>query len=182
MPLPAAPAQDRAALLRSTTAQILAAAGTLAGTAVEEERIDPIEPGDTPRIVIFCDQSGDTDSQAGTNPRFKVTANLTIQAITQRARQADVLADLDTMVAQIKYALFCNPAWIALTQTIATFRVASSFKTGGDYVTGDARLQLTLTWFESYEPDITTPFSTIRVTTTLAAGTAPILSSYTLGG
>ena len=175
MTLPTPPAQDRAALLRSTTADVLRVAGTIAGTAVEQERVDPIAPGDTPRLVVFLDQTAETDSPAGTAIRFKVTANLTIQALVQRAQLPDAVADLDTLIAQVKYALLTDTAWVELTGTVTTLRVTSSFRSGGDYITGDARIQMTLIWMEIYNPDAITPLNTIMATGTLSPKTAPII-------
>ena len=174
MALPTAPAQDHAALIRSTTTAILAAAGTIAGTSVDQERIDPIEPGDMPRLIVFMDQSGETDSQAGPAVRFKMTGNLTIQALVQRARLADAVTDLDTLVAQTKYALLTSTPWVELTSNVPTLRVTSTFKSGGDYVTGDARLQITAIWFETYNPDVTTPLNRITAGITLSPSAPPI--------
>lgn len=162
--------QDHAAKLRDTTGHLLLAARTLAGDRVEQERIDAIQPGDTPRLVVFADQSGQTNSQAGGPPRFVVTCNLTIQALVQHAKLADVLRDLDTLTAQVKLALLCDPAWVILASNIATLRVTSAYKPGGDYITGDARIQITTSWFEQYDPNLTTRLSGVDLQTAISQG------------
>ncbi len=169
--------QDQAATIRATTAAILLAAGTLAGDAVEQERIDPLQPGDAPRLVVFADQSGQTDSTAGTAVRFTVTCNLTIQALAQRSRLADVLGDLDTLVFQTKAALFCDPVFVTLASNIASVRVTSTYKDGGDWITGDARIQITMSWFETYQPNPTTVLSGLDVTTRLPGSSGPTIYS-----
>lgn len=163
------PAQDHAAALRCLTWSILTAAGTDAGDRVEQERIDPVQDGDVPRLVIFMDQSGQTDSPAGGPPRFTVTAQLTIQALVQDARLPRAVIALDRLVAQTKYVLLCNPDWVRMATNIQTIRVTNSFKGGGDLITGDARIQITMTWWETYAPD-TVALSGIDMTGTIGAG------------
>lgn len=172
--------QDQAALIRSTVAQILVAADTIAADRVEQERVDSVESGDSPRIVIIADHTAQTDSQGGTAVVFQVTLNLSIQMLVEDARLVGVLAKADTLTAQVKNALFCAPAFTTLVQNVASYRVVSAFKQGGDYIQGDVRLMITATWRETYNP-AASPLSTIHATTTIGIA-APILQQFTLGG
>lgn len=151
--------QDQAALIRSTTANILLAANTLAGDRVEQERVDGVAEGDTPRLIVMADQTAQTDSQAGTALTFQVTANLIVQALVEDTLLSNVVAKLDTLTAQIKDALFCDPAFTMLFQNVSSFRVVSLFKDGGAYITGDAHILISGTWREVYNPNPTTLLS-----------------------
>jgi hypothetical protein len=151
--------------------------GTLAGSRVQEERIDDIAYGDTPRIVIFADQNGQTESQAGTAVRFQVTINLVIQALVQHADLDATRDDLDTLVAQIKNTLFSAPSITTAMENIASFRVVSTFKGSGEGITGDARIQVTGTWRETYNPTLGPALSGLNVTTEVGAA-APVQSQF----
>ena len=144
--------RDQAALIRFTTAQILRAAGAIAGDRVEQERVEGVAEGDTPRLIIFADQTAQTDSQAGTALTFTATINLVIQALVEDANLSDALDKLDTLTAQVKDTLFAAPTFTTLLQNVSSFRVTSTFKKGGAYTTGDARILITGTWRETYNP------------------------------
>lgn len=144
--------RDRAALIRSTTADILLAGNTIAGARVEQERVDGIAEGDTPRVIVIADQSAQTASPAGTALTFTVTLNLVIQAIVEDTDLSAAVAKLDTLTVQIKTMLLTAPAFTTLFSNVDSFRVTSSFKQGGAYITGDARILITGTWYEIYNP------------------------------
>jgi hypothetical protein len=179
--------RDRAAAVRFTTASILAAADTLAGGRVEEERIDEIAYGDTPRLIVFADQNAQTESQGGSAVRFVVTVNLVIQALVQHATLDAARDNIDTIVLQIKTALLCNTTFVLTMENIVSYRIVSTFKGGGEGITGDARIQITGTWREIYQPVPGPPLSAIGVNTsqpgTAGTGnTATIVSQFIPGG
>ena len=167
--------QDQAALIRSTAAQLLAAANTIAGPRVEQERVDGVTEGDTPRLIVFADQSAQTDSQAGTALNFQVTVNIVVQALVEDAILADAVGKLDTLTAQVKAALFTAPAFTMLMQNVASYRVTASYKQGGAYIAGDARILITGTWRETYNPAEATLLSGLNTTGTI--GNAGTMSS-----
>jgi hypothetical protein len=174
--------RDQAATIRATAARVLAAAGTLAASRVEQERIDEIAYGEGPRLIIFADQNAQTESQGGTAVRFTVTINLVIQALVQHATLDAARDDLDTIVAQTKTALLCNSEFVTLMENIASIRIVSSFKSGGEGITGDARIQLTGTWREIYQPQPGPALSLIAAKTTEIGHTPTIESQFTPGG
>lgn len=162
--------QDQAALIRSTTAAILLAANTIAGTRVEQERTDPVAEGDTPHLIVQADQSAQTDSQAGTALTFVVTSNLIIQALVEDADLPAAVAKLDTLTEQVKDALFTSPQFTMLMQNVASFRVLSTFKSGSAYIVGDARIIITGTWRETYNPNVGVPFGGVNVKAKIGNG------------
>ncbi len=172
--------QDQAALIRSTVAAILIGANTIAADRVDQERVDTIESGDSPRIIIIADHTANTDSQGGTAVVFQVTLNLSIQMLVEDAALTGVLAKADTLTAQVKNALFCAPAFTMLIQNIASYRVVSAFKQGGDYIQGDVRLMVTATWREIYNPTPGLALSAIGVTTAIGNDDT-IVSQFTPG-
>jgi hypothetical protein len=177
------PTQDQTAIIRQGAVTSLTTYGVVADgvtVPVESERVDPVEDGDLPRIVIFADDNGTTASSAGTAPAFDVTATFIVQALAQRAIRDDAVADIDTMVAQIKDCLLGDPVWVALSANIASVKVTRSFKFEGRRVLGDARVMIECTWKEIYPPRVTTPLVTVTQTTNPPAGTQSIASGGTL--
>jgi len=138
--------QTTAAALRSLTATTLIAQNTLAGGRVEQERTLPLASGELPHLNVFLDESGEAQYQGG--PRFLVTGKLQIKATLQRARLPDALADLDTLVWQIKDALFCEPGWVALANQILSYAVTASFKSDENVHQGDALITMSCQWLE----------------------------------
>jgi hypothetical protein len=178
------PTQDQAAILREATVASLVGYGvTAAGVAVpvESERVDPVEDGAMPRIIVYADDSATSDSGPNTAPAFAVTCTLVLQMLAQRAQRADAVADLDAMIAQTKDALFSDPTWAALSAGISTVRVSRSLKFEGHRVLGDARMQIECTWREVYPPRVRQVLSTVTLTTTPPDGTQAIAAGSTLG-
>jgi hypothetical protein len=168
---------DHTAAIREAAVVSLLAYGvttTDGAVPVESERVDPVEDGDMPRIVVFADENATTASAAGTAPAFDVTATLVIQVLAQRAARADAVADLDAMIAQVKDCLFGDPAWVKLSQNIGSVRVSRSLRFEGRRVLGDARIQIECAWREIYPPRVAMPLSNITLTTAPPSGTQAI--------
>ena len=175
--------QDQTAIIRQAAIASLTAYGVVAAgqiVPIESERVDPVEDGDMPRLVIFADDSGTTASAAGSAPSFDVTATFIVQALAQRAERTDAVADIDALVAQIKDCLFGDPAWVALSQNITSVRVSRSFKFEGRRVLGDARVMIECTWREVYPPRVAQTLATITLTAAPAAGTQSIAAGTIL--
>ena len=171
-------AQIRDAAVVSLTTYGIAAAGAFC--PVEAERVDPVEDGNMPRVIVFADDNGTTASAAGTAPAFDVTASFIVQCLAQRAARADCVADIDALVAQVKDCLFGDPAWVAMSQNISSMRVSRSFRFEGHRVLGDARVMIECTWREIYQPRVVTRLITVTETTTPPAGTQAIEFGVTL--
>ena len=169
---------DQLAQIRDTAVAILLAANTDAADRVERERIDATQPGDTPRLIIYADDDAQSEAPAGTAPRFHVTGTLIIQMLVEAARKDDAVSRLDNLVQQVKLGLFCQPSFTTLCDQIASYKVSRSFKDSSSLIVGDARMQITLTWRETYEPDLTTELTAINLT---VAGT-PANQSAVVGG
>jgi hypothetical protein len=177
------PTQDQTAILREAAVTALLAYGVVldaVAVPVESERVDPVEDGDMPRIVIYGDDNGITASPAGTAPAFDVTCTLVVQALAQRAQRADAVTDIDALVAQIKDGLLGDPQWLQIPATIRSLRTQRTFKHEGRRVLGEARLQIECAWREIYPPRITQPLATVTLTTTPPDGTQPIESGVTI--
>lgn len=159
-------AANTAALLRNAAVASLLAYGTLAGAAVEAERIDPVPSGEMPRILVFCDQNGEVASRGGTAPAFDERATLVVQCLAERAQAADLIADIDTLIAQVKDCLFGDPAWTVLSQRIESFRARTSLAAGrgGERLVGDARIEIVCSWKGIYPPRIATVLDGIDIT------------------
>ena len=164
------PLQTQAALIRTTAFDILLAANTIAGDRIEQEEIiDPVADGDTPRLAVMMDESGTIFSRSGGPPRFTMSAKLTVQCLVQDAVKNAAVARADQIVSQVKYALLTNPAFTALCDTVDTVSVTHSFKPGSNLVTADARVQMSMTYFEYFAPDLTGTLSAIVQAATLSA-------------
>jgi hypothetical protein len=171
------------AIVREGAVTSLAAYGVTAdgGTVpVESERMDVVQNGDMPRILVFGDDSGQLVSKAGTAPAFDITGTLVIQCFAQRAVRTDVLADIDAMIAQVKDCLFCDAVWLALSSNVMQVRVTKIFKYQGERFVGDARVQIDLAWREVYPPRVTQALTKITLTSTPPAGTQAIAAGATL--
>ena len=139
--------QTNAAMLRSLTASTLAAYGTLAGSHVEQERQLPLAPTELPHLNVFVDESGEARYQGG--PQFTITAKLQIKATSQRAVLSDALGDLDTLVWQIKEALFGNPAWIIAANQVLSFNVTNVIKSDASLHQAEALVTFNCQWLET---------------------------------
>ena len=127
------------------------AQNTLAGENVELDRVDGVEPGDMPRLIVFSEEEGAGVSSAGGPPAFDMTLTLVVQALVERAARDDVVRDLDTLILQTQLALLEDPVWNRLAGEVATMRVSRTFRGDADMIVGDGRIEFTLTWRENYE-------------------------------
>lgn len=177
------PTQDLAAQIREAAATALRDYGVALGGAavpVESERVDPLEDGALPRIVIYADDNGSAASRGGTAPSFDVTLQLVVQALVGRALRADAVADIDALVAQIKDGLFGDAGWVKLSAGLPSYRVTRSFKADGSRVVGDARMLVEATWRETYAPRVTQHLRKIVLTTEFPAGTPAATQTLSL--
>jgi hypothetical protein len=154
---------DLAVEIRDRAVQVLIEQNTLAGDRVEAERVDPVESGDTPRIIVFADETANTDSQAGTAPAFGVTLNLAIDCLVEHAQRVDVMRALDLLVYQVKEALFGDAAWVKLSQNLGSYRTARKFEGRNNLILGTARILIACTWRATYRPRIDRPLKTITL-------------------
>lgn len=172
--------RTRAAELRALTASVLAAQNTLAGTRVEQERMSPLVAAEIPHLNVFMDESGEAEYQGYV--RFRVTGKLQIKATAQRARLADAIDDLDTLVAQVKDALWGDPAWVRLANQVLSFSVQCNYRADADLHQAEALIQMSCEWREEALPRAAGPLAGLNVT--LNSGvpgvTAPIEAAINL--
>ncbi len=166
----------------ATVASLLAYGVVLGGVAVpvEAERVDPLAIADVPRIVVYTDDSAATESRAGTAPAFAVTAQIVVQAVCAHAKQPDVLADLDALIAQIKDALLGDPVWVQNFAVCTSMRTQRAVRGESNQSLGDGRVLFECSWREIYPPRITQPLATVTLTTSPPAGTQPISAGVTI--
>ena len=166
--------QDYATQIREAAVASLIAYGTLAGSSVESERVDKVAPGDMPRLLVFGDDEASGQSEAGGPPVFEVTLTLVVQALVERAQKPDAVADLDTMIAQIKDALLSDPVWVKMSARIGSVRVTRAFRGEDQQIIGDARVQITCLCRETYPPRIPDTLGKIVFTERVPSGTTPV--------
>lgn len=154
--------QTHAAMLRDLTARTLIAQATLAEGRVEQERSLPLTDGEMPGIIVVTDESGEGQYQAG--PRFLVTGNLQIRCFVQRARLEDALTDLDTLIWQVKDALFGEPAWVRAANQILSFNVKALFKGNQNQQLGEAAIAIQCQWLERIALRDTVPLTGMNLT------------------
>ena len=106
------------------TVRVLKAQKTLAGEAVEADRIDGVGSGDMPRLLVFSHEEGQGISPAGGPPAFAMELTLVVQALVERASKEDVVRDLDTPLLQTQLALLEDPEWNRLVSEVASMRVS----------------------------------------------------------
>lgn len=143
--------------IRELTVATLIAQQTLAGSAVESDRVDGLDDSDMPRIIVFSQEEAEGAAGPSTAPAFHVTLTLVVQALITRATKADAQADLDAIVDQIKIALLEDPVWNRQAAEIASMRVSRRFDGAADRIVGDGRVEFTLRWREEYQtrvPDV----------------------------
>lgn len=167
-------------ILREATMGALRAFGTIAGDKVESERVDGVQMGDTPRIVVFADEDAESAGSGGSAPAFDCTANVLVQCLVERPRKLDALADLDLLMLQVRDCLLGDPVWPTLAGEIKSVRATRVFKADRDLILADGRIQMTLTWTEQYTPRVTMALNTVTLTTTPSGGTTPVGNTITL--
>ena len=148
---------------------------TDAGMQVEAERIDPVQPGDVPRIAVFGDAEMNNEAQAGSLPRFHVTGNLVVQCLVQGFDRNEAVGRLDHLVYQVMSALLTSSAWLAYSEAIASIRIVHSYKGETGAINGDGRIAIACSWRETWFADgIGTALSALTLTTEVASGTPAI--------
>jgi hypothetical protein len=68
---------------------------TLAGDAVEADRIDGVDSGDMPRLLVFWREEGELVSGGSGPPAFAMELTLVVQALVEQAAHAGAVRDLD---------------------------------------------------------------------------------------
>ena len=167
-------------ILREATAAALIDYGTIAGVNVETERVDAVASGSMPRLLVFADEDAQGVPNGGTVPAFDVTLQLVVQGMVERARRADAVADLDTLLSQARDALLGDPVWPTLVTRIGSIKTRRLFEPKQNLIVGDGRMQFELIWTESYRPRVITPLDLVTLTTTPPAGTQAIEAQVTL--
>ena len=137
--------------IRASTVAVLIAQNTMAGTAVESDRVDGIASGDMPRLVVYSQEDGQGVSPAGGPPAFDMALTLVVQALVERASRDDVVRDLDTLLLQSQLALLEDPVWNRLAGEVASMRVTRTFKADESLIVGDGRIEFVMHWRENYE-------------------------------
>jgi hypothetical protein len=132
------------------TVRVLKAQRTLAGDAVEADRIDGVASGDMPRLLVFCREEGEDVSGGSGPPAFAMELTLVVQALVERAARDDAVRDLDTMILQTQLALLEDPEWNRLA-AIGSMRVSREFKGDEQLILGDSRIEFVMRWRESYQ-------------------------------
>lgn len=132
------------------TVRVLKAQRTLAGDAVEADRIDGVASGDMPRLLAFWREEGEDVSGGSGPPAFAMELTLVVQALVERAAQSDAVRDLDTIILQTQLALLEDPEWNRLA-AIASMRVSREFKGDEQLILGDGRIEFVMRWRESYQ-------------------------------
>lgn len=137
--------------IRETTVAVLIAQKTLAGLAVESDRIEGIPSGAMPRLIVYAQEEGEGVSPAGGPPAFNMTLTLVVQALIERATRADAIRDLDALILQTQIALLEDPVWNRLAGEVAGMRVSRNFHGDNDLILGDGRVEFTMNWRQNYE-------------------------------
>ena len=132
------------------TVRVLKAQRTLAGDAVEADRIDGVASGDMPRLLVFWREEGEDVSGGSGPPAFAMELTLVVQALVERAARDDAVRDLDTMILQTQLALLEDPEWNRLA-AIGSMRVSREFKGDEQLILGDGRIEFVMRWRESYQ-------------------------------
>jgi hypothetical protein len=132
------------------TVPVLKAQRTLAGDAVEADRIDGVASGDMPRLLVFWREEGEDVSGGSGPPAFAMELTLVVQALVERAARDDAVRDLDTIILQTQLALLEDPEWNRLA-AIGSMRVSREFKGDEQLILGDGRIEFVMRWRESYQ-------------------------------
>ena len=135
------------------TVRVLKAQRTLAGDAVEADRIDGVASGDMPRLLVFWREEGEDVSGGSGPPAFAMELTLVVQALVERAARDDAVRDLDTMILQTQLALLEDPEWNRLA-AIGSMRVSREFKGDEQLILGDGRIEFVMRWRETTRPGL----------------------------
>lgn len=155
---------DQAARIRNVAVDVLRAQIPFSEPAkqIEAERIDAVETGSMPRIVVYGDETATSRTAAGGPLGFEVTLNLGVEIFVERAQAADAVAALDLLIAQVKDALFSDPVWTQMFRHVPSFHTTRKY-TSDEMIVANARLLITCVWFENYPARPGTPLTTIAM-------------------
>ena len=166
---------DRAAMLRDASVASLIRYDTLAGPYVEAWRTEGIPDGDMPRIVVTTEE--DYDGVETAPPGFDVTLSLIVSAYVEQANRQLVTGMLDTLVAQIREALFADPDWVRLITRVTGVRVRRKYDNRGERLVGEAHTLITATWKERYPPRVPDFLKEIHTTVRVGSATPVVIDT-----
>lgn len=144
--------KDHAAIIRDAARDVLLGADTIAQTRVKRERIDPIQPGEMPALIVLIDTNGQNQATAGTAPLFETEAEMVIHALVEEAAEDDAIDQLDLLIGQVKEALFCSASWLSMAGELRSYRVVRGYRADNTMIVGDARITINLAWRERIRP------------------------------
>jgi hypothetical protein len=127
------------------TVRVLWAQRTLAGDAVEADRIDGVTSGDMPRLSVFWREEGEDGSGGSGLPAVGMEFPL---ACCRRWRNGRRRRDLGSMILQTQLSLLEDPDWNRLA-AIGSIRVSREFKGDEQLILGDGRIEFAVRWRES---------------------------------
>lgn len=138
------------AQIQDTTVQVLIAQNTLAGAAVEADRVDEVTTADMPRMIVYAGEEAEAFSDAGGPPSFTVRCTLVVQCLVAKASKDAARAAVNTMLSQVQLALLEDPVWNRMASLIESMRVTRTYKPDSATVEADGRIEFIMRWRHDY--------------------------------
>jgi hypothetical protein len=166
---------NKSAEIRAATARSLIRARTLALDNVEEDRIDPVQEGEAPRIAV----SASTTMQGigkSTEPKFTVSAALIVTAYVSAAQRDDCRRTVDLIEDQILEGLLGDPDWTRQAENPDSIAIERQYHQGAK-LNCELTIHIKLGWKIRYQPRLNTPLAGVDLTVTPPGAfehTAPI--------
>lgn len=171
--LPPVPAgADRSATIRDAAVTVLAAWPPLAGVLIGRVMIDPLQSGDYPAVNVFLHRvQRSSVSRGAAAPAFDTTATIGLQLLVEQAQKDDAVNALDGLHFNVLNGLLSDPIWprLDLAKPDGDLPFDIGFKANGEKIIGEGLATIECgPWMEIYDPRVTSPLSTIALTTDLA--------------
>lgn len=140
---------------------LLIAYDTLAGRYVERNRLDSIPAGDMPRIIVSSDVDLKYDGMSP--PQFIARLSLLVEAFAEDASKDGLTQQLDTLQAQIKDALLCDPGWVAQFTRFEDVQIRWRTHGESERYQGVVQVKIAAIWREVFYPRTPNDLKTITL-------------------
>ena len=156
-------------VLRDRALAILQATPALHGLTMQVARVLETPPEQMPMLRIFCwIERGTQEARAGSAPFFLTTATLHFLYEAQADEAEDCESDIDRVLAIVREALLSAPAFYRNPATgeidvreVAGHQVQVKVDGKASPYIGEGRLNLDVTYYERFEPDVQAVFVTL---------------------
>jgi len=162
--------------IRNAIQAAIQSAATAAGTRVFGPRELPTDPSMLPCVIVSSPPQERAQSLVKGQPSFETVAYFPVTARVAAQTVESIDAQLETLIVQIKQAVFAYQPLIALTERAVSVDTSTALLSEGQYKIAEANIVFAFEFPEFYSPSVSagTPLTQISGSVTDQASGSPI--------